>query len=249
MDWNNVYRAICENAKNQNRSKKNGYYEWHHIQPKSIFPELASNKDNLVLLTAREHYFCHKLLTKIYNIGPNHSKMVYALWIISNRLKIKSSREYEHLRIEYIKCMNENPKHVATRFGHKEPWNKGKKMSKEYCEKCRKANLGKKYPNRKKIILDEETNKIRKEKISKSLTGYKRENVDAYKSAARRRVAKKMNYKILLVNTGEIFNCYAEIKDKYPQVSEHVTECLSGKRHYCGILNGEKMIWKKVDLN
>jgi hypothetical protein len=42
------------------------YYEKHHILPKSLFPNWIKKDSNLVLLTAREHFFCHQLLTKIY---------------------------------------------------------------------------------------------------------------------------------------------------------------------------------------
>lgn len=41
----------------------NGYYEVHHIIPKSLGG--LNNTDNLVTLTAREHLIVHKLLKKI----------------------------------------------------------------------------------------------------------------------------------------------------------------------------------------
>lgn len=40
--------------------------EKHHIKPRSLFPELAKDPDNIVKLTYREHYVCHHLLYKIY---------------------------------------------------------------------------------------------------------------------------------------------------------------------------------------
>jgi len=67
------YFKIIENAKNQNRKKKNKvYYESHHIIPKSF-----GGKEE-VLLTAKEHYICHLLLCKI-TCGTYKYKMINAL--------------------------------------------------------------------------------------------------------------------------------------------------------------------------
>lgn len=79
------------------------YYEKHHVVPKSLNGN--NSKDNLVNLTAREHFICHLLLTKITE-GQNKSKMVHALWMMAfvknkdqtNRHKI-SSRQFEKLKL------------------------------------------------------------------------------------------------------------------------------------------------------
>lgn len=100
MNYRNVYMKIIENAKKQNRRKGDGvYYECHHILPKSLFPLWKNKKCNLVLLTAREHFFCHQLLEKIY---PN-SNMFLALWYLANdgQNKYCSSREYQKLKERY----------------------------------------------------------------------------------------------------------------------------------------------------
>ena len=84
MNYRHIYMLIVERAKSEEklglRKKGNGeYYERHHILPKSLFPLWAKKKSNLVLLTARENFFCHQLLTKIYS-----SKEMYsALWMLS----------------------------------------------------------------------------------------------------------------------------------------------------------------------
>lgn len=74
---------IVTRAKNEQlkgiRKKKNGiYYEVHHIPPKSLFPLWRLRKSNKVLLTAREHFFCHQLLTKIFP----RDKMYYAAFLL-----------------------------------------------------------------------------------------------------------------------------------------------------------------------
>lgn len=71
MNYRHIYMLIIEHAKSEEklglRKKGNGiYYERHHILPKSLFPLWEHRYTNIVLLTAREHFFCHKLLTKIW---------------------------------------------------------------------------------------------------------------------------------------------------------------------------------------
>ena len=44
------------------RESVDGYTEKHHIIPKSLGG--SNGKDNLVVLTGREHYICHYLLMK-----------------------------------------------------------------------------------------------------------------------------------------------------------------------------------------
>ena len=105
MNYRHVYMLIIEHAKSEEklgiRAKGNGnYYERHHILPRSLFPLWEKRKSNLVLLTAREHFFCHQLLSKIY---PN-SNIFLALWRLANddqnNYIVKGSKEYEKLRIK-----------------------------------------------------------------------------------------------------------------------------------------------------
>lgn len=112
MNYRHVYMLIIKHAKSEEqlgiRKKHNGiYYESHHILPKSLFPLWAKRKSNFVLLTAREHFFVHKLLTKIF---PSKS-IEAALWLMFNTRKHKdSSREYEKIKISMIEYFNENKK-------------------------------------------------------------------------------------------------------------------------------------------
>jgi hypothetical protein len=53
-----------------------GYTEKHHIKPRSLGG--TDDADNLVELTAREHFICHWLLTKM-TTGEDRAKMIYAL--------------------------------------------------------------------------------------------------------------------------------------------------------------------------
>jgi hypothetical protein len=67
--YTKLYYRIVDNAKCQKRNKRRSthrnyiYYEEHHIIPKSL--QGTNFSDNLVLLTAREHFLCHYLLCKM----------------------------------------------------------------------------------------------------------------------------------------------------------------------------------------
>jgi len=104
MDYKRIYQFIIEKARQQNRKKtKEVLYENHHIIPKSLGG--SNSKDNLVLLTPREHYLCHRLLVEIHKGTSNEHKMYYAMWCMINGLGNQkrhavSSRTYTRLREE-----------------------------------------------------------------------------------------------------------------------------------------------------
>jgi hypothetical protein len=72
-----VYNNIIERGKTRGCDKKKlkDYYEAHHIIPKCMGG--ADSKDNLVLLTAKEHFICHLLLEKMY---PNEKGLALAAY-------------------------------------------------------------------------------------------------------------------------------------------------------------------------
>lgn len=97
------YDYIIKNALQENRKKYKGIlYEKHHILPKSIFPEyknLRNNPWNKVLLTSREHFICHWLLTKICKNKRHKKQMQHALHKMSFGTKrTLPSRYYEIAR-------------------------------------------------------------------------------------------------------------------------------------------------------
>lgn len=92
--YTNWYISIITNAQKLNR-KKEKYYESHHILPKSLSPEysdLRKHKWNKVVLTPKEHFICHLLLTKMVT-GKFKSKMCYALWgMVNQKSKYQDER-------------------------------------------------------------------------------------------------------------------------------------------------------------
>lgn len=105
MDYQKLYNNIIENAKLLNRVKSiDNYYEIHHILPKCLGG--TNDEKNLVILTAREHFLCHKILTYIY---PCNSKIMFGFQMMvythknSRNLKL-SSRDYAYLK--YLRFSN-----------------------------------------------------------------------------------------------------------------------------------------------
>lgn len=81
-------------------------FELHHILPKSFDIGGEKDKNNLVKLTQREHFVCHKLLHRMMSDKILKRKMYFAIWQMSNRgLISRSSREYEKNRIAFSEIM------------------------------------------------------------------------------------------------------------------------------------------------
>lgn len=92
------YFQIVEKARLRNGSNDNQYMEKHHIVPKSLNGD--DSPDNLVSLTYREHFVCHRLLTKMTD-GKSRQKMCFALSKMRRRKSINvsiSSRQLEVMR-------------------------------------------------------------------------------------------------------------------------------------------------------
>ena len=165
MNYQKIYDQIVEKARSENRKKREGiYYENHHIIPRCL--DGSNERSNLILLTAREHYVCHKLLFEIY---PHNSKLFFAWNMMSNILikskrHIISSKEYERIRklngeISAIvfkgKFVSEETKQKISAYKLAHPT----KLTEEQKEKISERNKG-------KIISIEH-----KEKISKFMKG------------------------------------------------------------------------------
>ena len=164
MNVENVYNRIIERALKDDRKKGCGvYYEKHHILPRCIGG--TNDKSNLVLLTAKEHYICHRLLTLMH---PTNKKIAFAFWNMCrfntdwhDRYSV-SANGYayarEHLSKTYkgktawnkgIKLTEDQLANHATKQPGYEPWNKGKRLgpqSEETKEKKRQKLKGKPRP-------------------------------------------------------------------------------------------------------
>lgn len=99
MNYSKIYNNIINIGKSRGINKPDGYYEYHHIVPKCLGGE--DNEENLVWLTAKEHFICHVLLCKIY---PN-TRLVHAFIMMS---RVGNSNKYHKLKERYSKIRSEN---------------------------------------------------------------------------------------------------------------------------------------------
>jgi hypothetical protein len=154
------YNNITENAKFR---IIDGYTERHHIHPRSLGG--TNDKDNLVNLTAREHFICHWLLTKMHT-GEARGKMINALYLMQGKNQYQdryiNSRVYETLRTEYaqyisklntgrIQPLDEKTKQIAAITGRKRA-----SFSEEWKAKMSASKLGENN-NRYGVDVSEET--------------------------------------------------------------------------------------------
>jgi hypothetical protein len=110
MNYEKIYKKLIETAKLLNRIKGLEYYENHHILPKCLGGN--NKKENLVLLTAKEHFLAHLLLVQMYD-GKDKAKLSFALFQMCRKNKlhgrIVSSRQFEKAKqIMSENCRGEN---------------------------------------------------------------------------------------------------------------------------------------------
>lgn len=119
------------------------YYEEHHILPKSLYPELENCDYNIVLLTALEHFECHKILAKIFPTP----EMTFAYLLMSRYHRI-SPKEYEILKSEFAAAISKRMTGVPKSEIHKKHISEGRiglsygKMSDEQKRRISKALKG-----------------------------------------------------------------------------------------------------------
>lgn len=192
MFQNNKYRtwyfSIIDSAKSQqqNRNKKTGYFERHHIYPKSLYPDLATEENNLLLLTAKEHFICHLLLCK-FTQGKAKSKMINALirmqYSHSDNQKRYTSNSYDTIRSLIAEKNSFEFKGKPKSEEHKKAiseGSKGKKMPQSYREQFTKRSkqMWKDgvFDNRPKHS-DQTKAKLRKAQTGKKLSKETREKI------------------------------------------------------------------------
>jgi len=164
--YTKCYYKIIANAKSR-ASTGEDYIEIHHIVPKSMGGN--NDKNNLAKLTAREHFVCHLLLTKM-TYGKYKRNMHFAFWALSNKMKHTNNPDaYDFVvNSRFYELAKEN---FSTEMSI---LHKGKILSQETKDKLSFAHTGKKLSEEHKArinpvgrILSAET----KEKISKGQIG------------------------------------------------------------------------------
>jgi len=137
--WYRIYFSVIDNAKGRGLNKNEIQYpiEFHHIIPKSMGGE--DTDDNLVMLTLKEHFVCHHLLTKCVT-GKNTYKMkhAYAQMVFCGKFS-PTARQYSSARKMYA----EGGRSIEWRQNISKG-NKGKKRTPEYVEAMKKRLTGRK---------------------------------------------------------------------------------------------------------
>jgi hypothetical protein len=128
-----IKNAISRKFKSKTEAKRHlGYIEEHHIIPKSLGGD--NSNDNLVYLTAREHFICHRLLIKMTS-DDARIKMCMALQAMlissnkhhrSQKTEFMTSKKFQELREEIANHLSKSRKGIAPACVG---WNKGKQMS------------------------------------------------------------------------------------------------------------------------
>lgn len=103
MNYWKLYNLIIEKRR---KHSPDGYSETHHIIPRSLGG--TDDKSNLVKLTAKEHFICHLLLTKMYPKGSNeYYKMstAFLMMLVSSKDQKRyiTSRKYDELKKQFTK--------------------------------------------------------------------------------------------------------------------------------------------------
>ena len=126
MDYKKLHDLIICNA--LSRDVTSGYFERHHIVPKSMGG--GDNPENIVRLTAREHYLVHWMLFKIYK----NKQTLFAWYRMTHSrdgIERYTSRTFEYAKKYKAKQMSE----MFT----------GIELTKEHTEKLSQAKKGKTY--------------------------------------------------------------------------------------------------------
>lgn len=159
------YLSIVKNRQLRSSTKKEakqllGYVEGHHIIPNSIY----KNKD-VVYLTAREHFICHWLLTKMFSNLKYKQKMHFALASFlrktSKQNRLFNSKQYDIARKSIIIAMTNREVSLETKEKQsrnrkgRPAHNKGKFGKKTGpCTETRRLNISKSRKNTSKIKCD-----------------------------------------------------------------------------------------------
>lgn len=167
--YTHTYHKIVEMSTKKNRVKTNEvYYEKHHIVPKSLGG--GNEKENLVLLTPREHFLVHWLLTKMVIDQDHKRKMHNAFYRLSHSSKFNNKRKLTPRQYEICRLSN-----AKAQLGKKYSKETREQRSKSITESWKNAEERKKKLRERSIRLQTGVQKSQsvRDKISKKLTGVK----------------------------------------------------------------------------
>lgn len=165
MNYLKIYQDI---VKYRQENKPTGdYLEHHHIIPRCL--KGPNRVDNIIIVTTKEHYILHHLLTKIY---PNHLGIKRAYRFIINRLNIeKATCPYTCIRKQQYSLKNIYSIPIVTSPEFKQKISKihkGKPKSQEQKLKMAAAKKGKKFTEEHKRRISESCKATKRNKKIKN---------------------------------------------------------------------------------
>jgi hypothetical protein len=99
MNYLKIYNQIVEKAQTTTRDC---YVEKHHIIPRCMGG--SNDPENIVKLTAREHYICHWLLAKTYNTKKLWGAFAMLCVSSTKHQRLTNSKLFERARIARSKA-------------------------------------------------------------------------------------------------------------------------------------------------
>jgi hypothetical protein len=233
------YQKFIDSRK-QRIIPENIYIEKHHIIPRSM----GGNdlEENLIDLTAREHFIAHLILWKVYG-----GSMVTAFYFMQH----KGTNTCKHgckLTSRQFQLLKEN--NSKQKLGVNNPMygkNPCSFMTEETIiarnRKISESKLGSKNP----MSNPDSIKKMKQSKLGKdshaSMTKEQKQLRNKRISIAKKGVSCKKNFKkIICVETQEIFLSIQEAKNKYG--IHNIGNCCQGKIKSAGKLNGKRLHWK-----
>lgn len=137
------FNIVKKYQENQMYSKGLGVYcEKHHIVPRSLGGN--NKKDNIVFLSATDHFKCHMLLVK-FTEGENNSKMWAALWRMMNKQSTNQQRDFEITATAYEEARKQHALIQSKRMSGKNNPFYGKHHSTKSKETMSNIRKGKTY--------------------------------------------------------------------------------------------------------
>jgi hypothetical protein len=117
LNYQKIYDNLIESRKIR-IPDASVYYERHHIIPRSMGGDNSS--ENLIKLTAREHFLAHWLLWRIHRNRQMACAFAYLSGSYNDRGIITSSRGYEEARLSMkgLKCTQETKNKMSLNYNY-----------------------------------------------------------------------------------------------------------------------------------
>lgn len=138
------------------REPLNFGYEKHHIVPQSWSDSDATETNNIIRVTHKEHFIIHRLMSKSF---PSDRPMALSYWLLSKG-HILNVREYDRVKREISDGMSERRSRCPS-------WNKGMNLSDEHRQRLSESKKGKPWSDKKRESYKNETSKRKFPELTK----------------------------------------------------------------------------------